>query len=38
MARMVRKLNIDGDGQGDLNGHGGEMRAMLVYQRQSYTA
>lgn len=33
---MVRKLNIDGDGQGDLNGHGGEIRAVLVYQRQSY--
>jgi ferredoxin-NADP reductase/MOSC domain-containing protein YiiM/ferredoxin len=35
-ARMVRTLNIDGDGQGDLNGHGGEIRAVLVYQRQSY--
>lgn len=34
--RMVRTLNIDGDGQGDLNGHGGEIRAVLVYQRQSY--
>ncbi|HEY3748882.1 MAG TPA: MOSC and FAD-binding oxidoreductase domain-containing protein [Pseudonocardiaceae bacterium] len=34
--RKVRRLNIDGDGQGDLNGHGGEMRAVLVYQRQSY--
>jgi ferredoxin-NADP reductase/MOSC domain-containing protein YiiM/ferredoxin len=34
--RMVRRLNIDGDGQGDLNGHGGEQRAVLVYQRQSY--
>ena len=22
--RMVRRLNIDGDGQGDLVGHGGE--------------
>ncbi|MGH3171883.1 MAG: MOSC domain-containing protein [Trebonia sp.] len=29
--RMVRKLNIDGDGQGDLAGHGGEQRAVLVY-------
>ena len=28
---MVRRLNIDGDGQGDLNGHGGEQRAVLVY-------
>ncbi|HEY3505423.1 MAG TPA: MOSC and FAD-binding oxidoreductase domain-containing protein [Actinocatenispora sp.] len=34
--RMVRRLNIDGDGQGDLAGHGGEIRAALVYQRQSY--
>jgi ferredoxin-NADP reductase/MOSC domain-containing protein YiiM len=34
--RMVRKLNIDGDGQGDLNGHGGEHRAVLVYQLESY--
>jgi ferredoxin-NADP reductase/MOSC domain-containing protein YiiM len=33
---MVRTLNIDGDGQGDRNGHGGEMRAVLVYQRESY--
>ena len=31
-ARMVRRLNIDGDGQGDLTGHGGEHRAVLVYQ------
>jgi MOSC domain-containing protein YiiM len=30
--RMVRRLNVDGDGQGDLNGHGGEQRAVLVYQ------
>lgn len=28
--RMVRKLNIDGDGQGDLAGHGGEHRAVFV--------
>ncbi|WP_433475621.1 MOSC domain-containing protein [Spirillospora sp. CA-142024] len=33
---MVRRLNIDGDGQGDLQGHGGEQRAVLVYQIQSY--
>jgi ferredoxin-NADP reductase/MOSC domain-containing protein YiiM len=33
---MVRRMNIDGDGQGDLKGHGGEMRAVLVYQIQSY--
>jgi hypothetical protein len=30
---MVRRLNVDGDGQGDLAGHGGEQRAVLVYQR-----
>jgi ferredoxin-NADP reductase/MOSC domain-containing protein YiiM len=35
-ARLVRKLNIDGDGQGDLNGHGGEHRAVFVYQIDSY--
>lgn len=34
--RMVRRLNIDGDGQGDLGGHGGEIRAVLVYQSASY--
>ncbi|MFI1364768.1 MOSC domain-containing protein [Streptomyces griseochromogenes] len=34
--RTVRRLNIDGDGQGDLAGHGGEMRAVLVYQLDSY--
>ncbi|MER8184983.1 MOSC domain-containing protein [Kitasatospora sp. NPDC094015] len=34
--RMVRRLNVDGDGQGDLGGHGGEHRAVMVYQTQSY--
>jgi ferredoxin-NADP reductase/MOSC domain-containing protein YiiM/ferredoxin len=34
--RRVRKLNIDGDGQGDLGGHGGEQRAVFVYQIDSY--
>jgi ferredoxin-NADP reductase/MOSC domain-containing protein YiiM len=33
---MVQRLNIDGDGQGDLAGHGGEQRAVLVYQVDSY--
>ncbi|MET9894273.1 MOSC and FAD-binding oxidoreductase domain-containing protein [Streptomyces sp. NPDC006465] len=33
---MVRRLNIDGDGQGDTAGHGGEQRAVLVYQIESY--
>jgi ferredoxin-NADP reductase/MOSC domain-containing protein YiiM/ferredoxin len=34
--RMVRRLNVDGDGQGDLGGHGGENRAIMVYQLDSY--
>ena len=34
--RMVRRINIDGDGQGDLAGHGGEHRAVFVYQIESY--
>ncbi|WP_433222083.1 MOSC domain-containing protein [Dactylosporangium sp. CS-047395] len=33
---MARHLNLDGDGQGDLAGHGGEQRAVLVYQLDSY--
>jgi len=33
---MARKLNIDGDAQGDLAGHGGEQRAVFVYQMDSY--
>ena len=32
----VRRLNLDGDGQGDLAGHGGEQRAVFVYQIKSY--
>jgi ferredoxin-NADP reductase/MOSC domain-containing protein YiiM len=32
----VRRLNLDGDGQGDLGGHGGEQRAVYVYQLGSY--
>lgn len=35
-AVMVRRLNVDGDGQGDLAGHGGEQRAVMVYQSESY--
>jgi ferredoxin-NADP reductase/MOSC domain-containing protein YiiM len=34
--RRVRRLNLDGDGQGDLGGHGGEQRAVFVYQLDSY--
>ena len=33
---MARRLNLDGDGQGDLAGHGGENRAVMVYQLDSY--
>src|SRR5271167_4723340 len=33
---MARRLNLDGDGQGDLAGHGGEQRAVMVYQLDSY--
>jgi MOSC domain-containing protein YiiM len=33
---MARTLNLDGDGQGDLAGHGGEQRAVFVYQLDSY--
>jgi ferredoxin-NADP reductase/MOSC domain-containing protein YiiM/ferredoxin len=34
--RRVGTLNVDGDGQGDLAGHGGEQRAVFVYQIDSY--
>jgi len=33
---LARRLNLDGDGQGDLHGHGGEQRAIMVYQLDSY--
>ena len=32
----VGMLNLDGDGQGDLAGHGGEQRAVFVYQIEAY--
>jgi ferredoxin-NADP reductase/MOSC domain-containing protein YiiM/ferredoxin len=32
----ARRLNLDGDGQGDLQGHGGVHRAVMVYQVASY--
>jgi ferredoxin-NADP reductase/MOSC domain-containing protein YiiM/ferredoxin len=32
----VGRLNLEGDGQGDLDGHGGEHRAVFVYQIESY--
>jgi ferredoxin-NADP reductase/MOSC domain-containing protein YiiM len=34
--RRVGRLNVEGDGQGDLAGHGGEQRAVFVYQIESY--
>lgn len=34
--RHVGRLDVDGDAQGDLQGHGGEQRAVLVYQVESY--
>jgi ferredoxin-NADP reductase/MOSC domain-containing protein YiiM/ferredoxin len=35
-SRRVGRLNVEGDGQGDLAGHGGEQRAVFVYQMDSY--
>lgn len=32
----VGRLNLEGDGQGDALGHGGEQRAVFVYQVESY--
>lgn len=32
----VARLNGEGDGQGNLAGHGGEQRAVFVYQIESY--
>ena len=33
---FARRLNLDGDGQADLKGHGGENRAVMVYQLETY--
>jgi ferredoxin-NADP reductase/MOSC domain-containing protein YiiM len=33
---MARRLNLDGDAQADLKGHGGEQRAVMVYQLEAY--
>lgn len=33
---MLHRLNLDGDGQGDLWGHGGTFRAVYVYSRENY--
>jgi ferredoxin-NADP reductase/MOSC domain-containing protein YiiM/ferredoxin len=32
----ARRLGLEGDGQADTAGHGGQYRAVLVYQRDSY--
>jgi ferredoxin-NADP reductase/MOSC domain-containing protein YiiM len=34
--RMVRRINVDGDDQADRLAHGGEHRAVFVYQIDSY--
>jgi ferredoxin-NADP reductase/MOSC domain-containing protein YiiM len=34
--RMVRRINVDGDDQADRAAHGGEHRAVFVYQIESY--
>jgi MOSC domain-containing protein YiiM/ferredoxin-NADP reductase len=34
--QRVYRLNIEGDGQGDTGGHGGEQRAVFVYQIESH--
>jgi|tagenome__1003787_1003787.scaffolds.fasta_scaffold20962408_3 ferredoxin-NADP reductase/MOSC domain-containing protein YiiM/ferredoxin len=34
--RMVRRINIDGDDQADRLAHGGEHRAVFVYQIEAY--
>lgn len=33
---MLRTLNLDGDGQADLNGHGGIYKAVYVYTVENY--
>lgn len=33
---MIRKLNIDGDGQADLVAHGGEFKAVYAYPHEHY--
>jgi MOSC domain-containing protein YiiM len=35
-SHRVGRLNVEGDGQGDVAGHGGEQRAVFVYQIESY--
>ena len=33
---MLRRLNLEGDGQADLWGHGGAVRAVYAYSRENY--
>ena len=33
---MIRKLNLDGDGQADLSVHGGVYKAVYVYENQRW--
>lgn len=33
---MLRRINIEGDDQVDRQGHGGEHRAVFVYQIEAY--
>ena len=33
---MLRRLNLEGDGQADLWGHGGAFRAIYAYSRENY--
>ncbi|NIV75325.1 MAG: MOSC domain-containing protein [Gammaproteobacteria bacterium] len=33
---MLRRLNVEGDGQADLRGHGGAFRAVYVYAMENY--
>ena len=33
---MLRRLNLEGDGQADLWGHGGTFRAVLAYSHENY--
>ncbi len=33
---IVRRLNLEGDAQGDLGAHGGEQRAVLAYDASNY--
>jgi hypothetical protein len=36
--QMARKLDVVGDAQADLAGHGGEQRAVFVYQMDAFSS